>query len=223
MDVATALGELWGVGWLTYNPLRMRLYHQFAVRDAPGVMGALEREFADAHTYLDVGAGSGAFAAEAVRRGHPTLACEHSWFGRRLARRQGVVAIPFDLELEPPAATSEVVDLAYCFEVAEHVPPGLGDRLVSFLAAAAPTVVFTAAPPGQGGTGHVNEQPQGYWIERFERAGLDHDPVRSDRVSAALVQEGVQDEWLVKNVMVFAAPGSRPAARGVRSSTRIER
>lgn len=39
------------------------------------------------------------------------------------------------------------------------------------LCALAPVVLFSAAAPGQGGLGHVNEQWPAYWVERFERHG----------------------------------------------------
>lgn len=45
-------------------------------------------------------------------------------------------------------------DLAVCLEVAEHLPPSRAGSFVADLCAAAPVVVFSAAIPGQGGTGH---------------------------------------------------------------------
>lgn len=35
----------------------------------------------------------------------------------------------------------------------------------------ADTVVISAAPPGQGGEGHFNEQLPEYWIRKFEKFG----------------------------------------------------
>merc|ERR1719413_15496 len=49
-------------------------------------------------------------------------------------------------------------DLVYSFEVAEHIPAKFHDRLVSILAnATGKWLVFSAARPGQGGTGHIAE------------------------------------------------------------------
>lgn len=192
-----------GVDWLVYNPYTMYQFHVLAARDAPAVMRAIERCFPEAKSYVDVGAGSGAFAAEARRRGRQVMACEYSVWGRLMARMQGVPTQPFKLEEQPPANVGRF-DLAYCFEVAEHVPASLADRLVAFLARLAPATVFTAAPPGQGGTQHVNEQPMSYWIEKFDREGQRHDSRRTARIKQAFVEEGVSAPWLLENVNVFA-------------------
>ena len=97
----------------------------------------------------------------------------------------------------------------WCLEVAEHVEPALGDALVEFVAPLAPTVVFTAAHPGQGGLDHVNEQPREYWIERFDRAGSRHRDDLASRFAEALERHGPVSPWLVENAMVFerGAPG----------------
>jgi glycogen synthase len=203
----SAAGQRLGVGWLTYNPVVIGWYHARAVNDASAVIDALEQMAPAARSFADVGAGSGAFAAEAQRRGHRVAACEHSRIGRWMARRQGVDSRPFDLARSPPALLGRPSDLAYCFEVAEHVPPGLAERLVAFVAGHAPLVVFSAAQPGQGGLGHVNEQPEAYWIARFEDAGMRHRADLTASLRAALAAAGLQSRWLVDNVMVFERAG----------------
>jgi hypothetical protein len=119
------------------------------------------------------------------------------------AQHQGVRCVPLDLRDEPPADLLGGFDLAYSFELAEHLAPEHGDRLVDFMSRQAPVTVFTAASPGQGGTGHVNEQPKDYWIERFERTGQNFRPELTEQLAAALRHEGVYADYLVDNVMVF--------------------
>jgi SAM-dependent methyltransferase len=198
---ASRLGERRGWDWLVYNPLTMWSYHRLALAEAEPVMASIGEVFPRLEGYLDVGAGSGAFAAAARRRGMRVVALERSRSGRMLARVQGVDARPFDLRhaSRPVAGT----DLAYCFEVAEHLPPELGERLVEFLAAAAPLVVFTAAQPGQGGYGHVNEQPRGYWRERFRSAGMEPLPDAEDALRGAFATNGVRAPWFFDNLMVL--------------------
>jgi SAM-dependent methyltransferase len=198
------LGERLNIHWLIYNPIHFMHFHESALSNAPGVMRAFEATFPDAKSYLDVGAGSGAYAAEAHRRGRRVIACEHSPKGRRIAAKQGVDCRPFDLTQNPPADVGrETFDLAYCFEVAEHLPESLGEQLVEYLTKQAPTVVFTAARPGQGGTGHINEQPKSYWIERFERRGMRHNSELSKRVAQRFIDEKLTATWLYENVLVF--------------------
>jgi hypothetical protein len=204
------LGERLNIHCLTYNPLQFRRFHEGAVRNAPGVIGAIHARFPEAQRYLDVGSGSGAFSAECNRLGLITVACEHGASGRRMAARQGVDCRPFDLTHDPPAAVGGPFDVSICFEVAEHLPPSLGDRLVLFVAGQSPTVVFTAAHPGQGGTGHINEQPKEYWIERFERAGMRYDAESTAWLSAAFVARKVPDKWFEQNITVFRKAEGRP-------------
>lgn len=210
------LGERRDLDWLTYNPLRMRMFHRYAVRDAPAVMATLQEAFARCNSFVDVGCGSGAYAAEAQRRGLHVVGCERSRVGRMIARRQGVHCKSFDLSREPATDVDERFDLAYCLEVAEHLPEALGLRLVAFLSRIAPVVVFTAAAPGQGGTGHVNEQPKAYWRAAFRRCGMEAAPLLSDTVRAGFESHGVQARWLIDNVDVYlgAAAVQREAGEG---------
>jgi len=64
--------------------------------------------------------------------------------------------IPHDLT--QPLTVKRRFDLAVSLEVAEHLPPEAADGFVSLLASLAPVVAFSAAIPGQGGTGHRNER-----------------------------------------------------------------
>ncbi|WP_428936771.1 class I SAM-dependent methyltransferase [Fontivita pretiosa] len=197
------LGERFGIDWLTYNPIHFRHFHEHGLRNAPAVMRVIARTFPEARSYVDVGAGSGVYAAEAQRQGIRVVACEHSSTGRRWASRQGVDCRPFDLTREPPAPITDTFDLSYCFEVAEHLPPALGDRLIAFVAGLAPIAVFSAAHPGQGGTGHINEQPKEYWIERFARAGMQYLEEPSAALAEGFRREHVEASWLITNVMAF--------------------
>lgn len=164
---AAKVGDRFGVDFLRYNPVVFKSYDQYGLADAPQVIAALRAQFPGVHRVIDVGAGSGAFAAEAHRQGLDVTAVERSRHGRRRATQHGISMLRFDLTATPPAKVSGQFDLAYCFEVAEHVPKTLADRLVAFLCTIAPIIVFSAAAPGQGGTGHINEQPAQYWVDRF--------------------------------------------------------
>lgn len=62
-------------------------------------------------------------------------------------------------------------DLMICLEVAEHLPESCADQLIKFLCGLTKHVLFSAAIPFQGGKGHVNEQFQTYWAEKFKANG----------------------------------------------------
>ena len=199
----TTFGERRRLSWLTYNPLQMRVYHQFASLDAPPFLGTLLALLPDATRIVDVGAGSGAFAAEARRQGLLVEGCERSLWGRLYARRQRVPCRSLDLRLDPPADFAHTFDVAWCVELAEHVPAIHADRLIGFLAALAPTIIFTAAPPGQGGTGHVNEQPPEYWIAQFARHGVAPSDTLTEGFRSELRRRNVPHDWLLNNLIVF--------------------
>jgi SAM-dependent methyltransferase len=71
-------------------------------------------------------------------------------------------------------------DLVMSLEVGEHIPPQCATTFADTIAShAARCILFSAAPPGQGGEYHVNEQPYEYWRRQFARHGFDaYDCVR---------------------------------------------
>ena len=62
-------------------------------------------------------------------------------------------------------------DVAMSLEVAEHLPESSAAEFIGSLVKLAPVVLFSAAIPHQGGTGHLNEQWQDYWAAHFESHG----------------------------------------------------
>lgn len=197
------IGERYQIDSLIYSPLRMHQFHLIARDNAPPFAEALRTTFPFVRFCVDVGCGSGAFAAALNASGLVTIGLERNRVGRAIACMQGVDARPFDLTAESPAKVPGGFDLAYCIEVAEHLPAELGDRLVSYVADLAPVVVFTAAQPGQGGTGHVNEQAREYWYERFELRGLTADAGAAKLLTSHIRSDTSHAPWLCDNLAVF--------------------
>lgn len=94
-------------------------------------------------------------------------------------------------------------DVALCLEMAEHLTERAAGSLVRSLCDAAPVVVFSAAIPGQGGTGHVNEQPPAYWAQLFSNENRD--------VSGAwrwlIWNDDRVENWYRQNLLVAVKPG----------------
>ncbi len=63
-------------------------------------------------------------------------------------------------------------DLAISVEVAEHFDEKYADKFVAMITRSSNLIIFGAAIPNQGGTNHVNEKPQSYWIEKFKKEGF---------------------------------------------------
>ena len=72
-------------------------------------------------------------------------------------------------DLSKPFTVERQFDLAVSLEVAEHLPSARAEGFIADITRLAPLVLFSAAIPFQGGTGHINEQWQDYWVELFAR------------------------------------------------------
>lgn len=92
-------------------------------------------------------------------------------------------------------------DLAMCLEVAEHVPDITGKEFVAALCQAAPIVVWSAAVPGQGGYGHINERYQDYWVREF--AGHGFKPF--DLIRPQIWMNSAVSWWYQQNLLIFAS------------------
>jgi len=96
-------------------------------------------------------------------------------------------------------------DLVICTEVAEHLPAAHADTLVdSICANALRYVFFTAALPGQGGYGHINEQPHEYWITRFRERSFTLDESRTNKLRGDLLEVIRIAYWYPKNALLFS-------------------
>jgi|SaaInlV_100m_DNA_2_1039680.scaffolds.fasta_scaffold10162_2 hypothetical protein len=68
---------------------------------------------------------------------------------------------------------SDKFDMSFSIEVAEHILPEKSKVLVDNLCLSSDKyIIFSAAPPGQGGTGHINEKPFVEWEEMFANNGF---------------------------------------------------
>lgn len=138
---------------------------------------------------VDVGCGEGGFGREFRQAGIGAVGVEGPWIAAD-------VTVDFD---RPPYPDLGRFDLALCLEVAEHVDPRCAGEFVAWLASLAPLVVFSAAVPGQGGEGHVNEQPPGYWVGLFAA----HDYAGSGQLRQLIWDDQRISWWYRQNLLVF--------------------
>jgi hypothetical protein len=106
------------------------------------------------------------------------------------------------VDLTRPQRLEARVDLAISLEVAEHLPDTAAPTFVDSLVAAADIVAFSAAIPGQGGTHHINERWQSYWIGMFADRGY----VAVDRLRPLVWQDRRIDPFYRQNILLFATP-----------------
>jgi hypothetical protein len=116
---------------------------------------------------VDVGCGDGTWLAafravnrKGLDRHRKVTEGSMEWYHR----------VNFERDYEVPNA-----DVALCLELAEHLTPEAGYRLVGKLVRAAPFIIWSAAMPKQGGWRHKNEQWPSYWIAAFAQFGFEPD------------------------------------------------
>lgn len=173
--------------------------HQAGSVSSAQVIVPLLRALAPIESVVDVGCGTGAwlsvFAKSGVRdcRGldgpwvdPASLLIPREWF---------TVA-----DLAHPPELGRRFDLALCVEVAEHLPPEAAPRLTAWLTGLAPLVAFSAAIPGQGGTGHVNEQWPDHWARLFESRGY----ACIDAIRLRVWNDPRVQWWYAQNLLVYA-------------------
>jgi 2-polyprenyl-3-methyl-5-hydroxy-6-metoxy-1,4-benzoquinol methylase len=97
-------------------------------------------------------------------------------------------------------------DVCLCLEVAEHIPIERADEFVGRLVRVAPTIIFSAALPGQGGHGHINCQTKEYWEHKFNAHNYVQDAERTKHF-IDFMRNGYHMGWLTNNVQIFQAYG----------------
>lgn len=177
---------------MTYDDRFFARIREGCRRSAAAVVPRLVERF-EPKRVLDVGAGEGHWG-----KAFAVAGCDVVGFEGSPPDSAQIDLVEVDLEQELPIL--EDFDLLVCLEVAEHLSPDRGPSFVRELCALAPTIIFSAAVPGQGGDGHINERWPEYWRAQFEEQGY--------RGSGALRWEIWDDErvswWYRQDLLVFS-------------------
>jgi SAM-dependent methyltransferase len=104
------------------------------------------------------------------------------------------------LDLSRPIKIDRQFDLVVSLEVAEHLPEECAKTFIQCLTKLAPIVLFSAAIPFQGGTGHLNEQWPDYWANHFRENGYQ----AIDCIRKQVWQDDQVDWWYAQNILIFA-------------------
>jgi SAM-dependent methyltransferase len=118
----------------------------------------------------DFGCGTGAWLAAWQRLGvHDVVGCDGPYVDAASLLLDSTRFVPADLATA--VRLGRRFDLVQSLEVGEHLAADAAATFVETLVSHAPIVLFSAAPPGQGGEHHVNEQPLEYWRVLFRQHG----------------------------------------------------
>ena len=103
-------------------------------------------------------------------------------------------------DLKNPFRLNRQFDLVVSLEVGEHLPNECAETFVDSLTKLAPVILFSAAIPFQGGTQHVNEQWQDYWVKHFQNKGY----VAIDCIRNRIWGNKRVEIWYAQNILIFA-------------------
>jgi len=182
-------------------------YVNASARAAAERMVPLLQQQLSATSVLDVGCGQGAWLAVWQQHGvEDVFGVDGSYVdrGRLLFAPERFYAhdlgLPFDL--------GRRFSLVECLEVAEHLPAASAGALVDSLVRHGEVIVFSAAPPGQGGHDHVNERSYDYWRALFRQRGY----LAADYLRPRILADAAIDPWYRYNTLLYV---SRDAMQGL--------
>ncbi len=183
---------------MTFSPDVYRQIRDGAIRSAavivPMVLAHLTMPDDRTPEVIDVGCGEGWFSAELQAHGCRVTSIDEA---APPEAARGVDVQTVDLEGDY-VLQRNAYDLGICLEVAEHVTDTAGARLVRELCASCRVIAWSAAIPGQGGHGHVNERWPTYWTELFRMSGY----VLADPWRDALWADPDVEPWYAQNLLL---------------------
>jgi SAM-dependent methyltransferase len=148
-----------------YDDVFYAYQREGALRSARLLLPVLHKAF-DIRSVVDIGCGAAAWLCAHQEAGvGEVLGIDGDYLDPGLLLIDRADFKPRDIT--QPLALGRRFDLVQCLEVAEHVPAWAGPVLVDNLVGAGDLILFSAAVPGQGGKGHINERPLGYWRDLF--------------------------------------------------------
>jgi hypothetical protein len=124
---------------------------------------------------IDIGSGDGIWTKTFAAHSKKIRLCAVDLPGSTFKELQNIEqAIEFktiDFETEM-LENRQPFELAICVEVIEHISTERALILLNWISVNCHAVIFSGATPGQGGTQHINEQKQEYWLSKMSSLGF---------------------------------------------------
>lgn len=146
---------------------------------------------------LDVGCGAGAWLKVWSEHGVKIKGIDGDYVDRSNLLINADSFMPKDLS--KGFDLGETFSLVQSLEVAEHLPESSAQKFVDCLCAHADVVMFSAAPPGQGGDNHVNEKPYDYWRLHFAKNNF----VAVDMLRPRIIDNQKVEPWYRYNTIIY--------------------
>jgi cyclopropane fatty-acyl-phospholipid synthase-like methyltransferase len=120
-------------------------------------------------TLLDIGCGIGSYLESAKKHGLKDIyGIDISEAAKKYTPEEIQYYIEYEDCTKPLSFFGRTFDVVISFETAEHIDPeGTRQFVKNLVDATGKYLLFSAAPPGQDGCGHINCQTKEYWIGQF--------------------------------------------------------
>jgi len=154
---------------------------------------------------IDYGCGIGAYLEAALQNGLTNIK-GFDIGGENVKKYTENSVLPYIeyIDCTLPLKTSKY-DCCISLETAEHIETKFSEQFVTNIVNSTKetgTILFSAAQPGQNGSGHINCQPKEFWIEKFSLLSFVFDEK---------VTEYIKDNWsklnapkyIINNLIVF--------------------
>ncbi len=179
--------EKWGSGNRDY------------VAAARHIAGVLFGEFAP-RRLIDLGCGCGVYSDAFRRLGADVVAVD-------AVTPPPEFSFPGPIEIRDLTEPFENVwgdfDMALCLEVAEHIPEESVEAFLANICRFSSLLLFSAAPPFQGGEHHVNERPKRYWRGKLGAHGLLYNRRSTGVLSERFKAEMPPLMWMCQQISVY--------------------
>lgn len=172
-------------------------------RSAERVLQHMLSLFPSIQSVIDVGCGTGSWLSAAKNIGIDKI---YGMEGSLAAK--DMLMIPDDnwhaVDVTKPFNCGQRFDLAMSLEVAEHLPFEKHGVFIENIIQHSDLVLFSAAIPYQGGTGHQTENWPSYWAQLFSSKGFRCYDLLRHRIWN---QRGI-NFWYKQNLLVFIREGA---------------
>jgi len=150
---------------------------------------------------IDIGCGNGLYLKEFENNGIKDLV---GIDGSSNAKKESIVNKKLIKihDLRKPFYPEKKYDLCLCIEVAEHIEKKYSFTLVETLTRCSNLIIFTAAFPGQGGRGHVNEQKPEFWINLFDKLNFKYNKNLTKKIKIEMEKNNVL-KHISNNLLIF--------------------
>lgn len=184
---------------------------------AERILGLILHELPKIDSAVDIGCGVGTWLDVAKKKGASVIAgYDGPWVNKQYLQipQQSFV----ENNLAEQLSLDRDCDLGISLEVFEHIPEEVATERLDNLLSKCRFLLFGAAIPMQGGTGHINEQPVSYWCNHICSRGFS----AYDFVRPRIWNDQRIPYWYKQNTLLYVKNDAGIALTEALASTRVD-